>query len=260
MSEVQSLPLGQTRVTATKKPDAGRYFYSASAILLFVLMFLGFQQFYLHGKAFPDRPLAPPIRGLLIGHGIAMSLWMLLFVLQPLLVASGNKRMHMSLGKIGAVLAACIIGLGMFTAIQSAKFTPPEARIWGLPGKNFMAVPVVSIIVFAGYVAIGVLTRKNPAIHRPMMFMAVMSTMSAPIARIDYLSSMYHLTVWEQVFGPFFMTLVVAGILFVIKSILTRSFDKFYAIGLAVLVAFNWFTWAIAPTDAWLRIANALTK
>ena len=249
MSEVQSLPSKQTQVASVKAPAASRYFYSASAILLFVLMFLGFQQFYLHGKAFPNRPLAPPVRGVLIAHGVAMTAWMFLFVVQPLLVAGGNKKMHMTLGKIGAVLAACIIGLGMYTAIQSAKFTPPEARIWGLPGKNFMAVPVISIIVFAGYVALGVLTRKKPAIHRPMMFMAVMSTMSAPIARIDFLSSMYHLTIWERVFGPFFM-----------KTILTRSLDRAFAISFVALIALNWFTWAVAPTDAWLAVANALTK
>jgi hypothetical protein len=261
MSPVQSLPAQHKPTTLPTKPAAaGRYFYSIAAIVLFVLMFLGFQQFYLHGKAFPNRPLAPPVRGLLIMHGVAMTLWMVLFLVQPLLVAGGNKRMHMTVGKIGAVLALCIIGLGMYTAIQSAKFTPPEARIWGLPGKNFMAVPVISIIVFAVYVGLGVLTRKNPAIHRPMMFMAVMSTMSAPIARIEYLSSMYHLTIWEHLFGPFFMTLVIGAILFAIKTIMTRSFDRWFAISFAALVALNWFNWAVAPTDVWLTIATALTR
>lgn len=260
MSPVQSIPTQKATTPQTKPADAARYFYSAAAIVLFVLMFIGFQNFYLHGKAFPNRPLAPPVRGLLIAHGIATTAWMFLFVVQPLLVAGGNKKMHMTLGKIGAVLATCIIGLGMFTAIQSAKFTPPEVRIWGLPGKNFMAVPVIGILTFAGYVAIGVFTRKKPAIHRPMMFMAVMSTMSAPIARIEYLSSMYRSTIWEHIFGPFFMTLVVGALLFAIKTILTRSFDKAFAIAFAVLVALNWLTWVIAPTDAWLTVANALTR
>ncbi len=260
MSIQTTTPIQSPIANPAKSPDAARYFYSCAALLMFILMLIGFQQFYLHGKAFPNRPLAPPIRGLLMTHGIAMSLWMVLFLVQPFLVATGNRKMHMTLGKIGAVLAACIIGLGMFTAIQSAKFTPPEARIWGLSGKNFMAVPVLGIISFAAYVAIGIFTRKKPQIHRPMMFMAVMSTMSAPIARIDYLSSLYHATIWETMFGPYFMTLVIAGVLFVIKSILTRSFDRYFAIGFVTLVASNWFIWAIAPTNAWLNIATALTN
>jgi hypothetical protein len=260
MTSAQTTPAQKTTATPAKAPEAGRYFYSAAALLLFVLMLIGFQQFYLHGKAFPNRPLAPPVRGLLIAHGVAMTLWMVLFLVQPLLVVSGNRKVHMTLGKIGALLAAAIIGLGMFTAIQTAKFTPPEVKIWGLSDKNFMAVPVLSIFCFAVYVAIGVLTRKKPAIHRPMMFMAVMATMSAPIARIEYLTSLYATTFWANLFGPFFMTLVIGAILFVIKTILTRSIDRYYAIGFAALVAFNWFTWAVAPTNAWLSVANALTQ
>lgn len=261
MTSSQTIPVHKSTATPAKTPDAARYFYSGAAILMFVLMFIGFQQFYLHGKAFPNRPLAPPpARGMLIAHGVTMSLWMLLFVIQPLLIAGNNRKMHMTLGKIGAVIAAGVIGLGMFTAIQTAKHTPPEVRIWGLPDKNFMAVPVLGILTFAIYVAIGVLTRKKPVIHRPMMFMAVLATMSAPIARIPWLSAMYEGTVWAHIFGPYFWTLALGLILFVIKTALTRSFDRYYAIGFAALIVNNWFTWFIAPTDAWLSIANVLTR
>jgi hypothetical protein len=260
MNDTLTIPSHKPVANPAKQPDAARYFYSGAAILLFVLMFLGFQQFYLHGKAYPNRPLAPPTRILVISHGTAMLLWMVLFLVQPLLVAANNRKLHMTLGKIGAVLAAAIIGLGMFLSIQNAKFTPPQVKVWGLSAKNFMAVSFWSILVFAAYVAIGVWTRKKPQIHRPMMFMAVLSTMSAPIARIDWMSHWYVGTIWGSLFGPFFMTLVVGLVLFIIKTILTRSFDRYYAIGFAALVAFNWATWAIAPTDAWLNFATALTK
>jgi hypothetical protein len=260
MNAAQTIPTQKPVVSPAKTPDAARYFYSISAIVLFALMAIGFQQFYLHGKAYPNRPLAPPTRVAVISHGIAMSAWMVLFVVQPLLVATNNRKLHITLGKIGAVLSALIVILGMNIAIQSGKFTPPEAKIWGLPGKNFMAVPVISILLFAVFVAIGVIARKKPAIHRPMMFMAVMATMAAAVSRIDYLDSLYHMTIWERVFGPFFMTLVIGFVLFVIKTALTRSFDRYYALGFVALVAVNWFTWTIAPTDAWLSVANVLTK
>jgi len=45
-------------------PKRARLFYFGVAALLLVLMSLGFQQFYLHGKAYPNRELAPPIRTL----------------------------------------------------------------------------------------------------------------------------------------------------------------------------------------------------
>src|SRR5688572_29737527 len=61
-----------------------RWFYSISSLLLLVLTFIGFQLFYMKGQAYPGRPLTPPIRMLVITHGVLMSLWMLLAVIQPL--------------------------------------------------------------------------------------------------------------------------------------------------------------------------------
>lgn len=260
MSTQTTTPIQKPIRTPVKSPDAGRYFYSCAAILLFVLMFIGFKSYYLHGNAFPNRPIAPPMRNLLLAHGTLMTTWMVLFVIQPLLVAKGNRKLHMTLGKFGAVLAACMIGLGFFVAILSAKFTPAEVRIWGLPPKNFMAIPVFSITTFAIFVAIGIWARKKPQIHRPMMFMAVLSMIGAAIARIGFLNSLYQGTIWETIFGPTFMTLVIGLVLFAIKSALTRSFDRYYATGFAAFTAIFWFCWTIAPTNAWLNIASALTK
>jgi hypothetical protein len=40
-----------------------RILYAASAGLLFILILIGFQHFYFHGRAFSDRPLFTPIKG-----------------------------------------------------------------------------------------------------------------------------------------------------------------------------------------------------
>jgi hypothetical protein len=81
---------------ATVRSDQVRLLYAAAALLLFVLMLLGFQQFYLHGRAYPAYPLAPPIRMLLIAHGAAMTLWVVTFVVQSLLIVGRNSRLHMA--------------------------------------------------------------------------------------------------------------------------------------------------------------------
>ncbi len=260
MSTQTTTPIQKANASPAKTPDSARYFYSCAAIVLFVLMFLGFQSYYLHGNAFPNRPIAPPMRKLVFAHGTIMSTWIVLFIVQPILVARGNRKLHMTLGKFGAALAVCVFGLGLLTAIISAKFTPAEVRIWGLPAKNFMAIPMFSIITFAVFVTIGIWTRKKPQIHRPMMFMGVLAMMGAAIARIGFLNSLYQGTILETIFGPTLMTLVLGLILFIIKSVLTRSFDRYYAIGFAAFTAIFVFAWTIAPTNAWLNVANALTK
>lgn len=63
-----NLALSSERAQVIRRalPERARLFYLGAAMLLLVLMLLGFQQFYLHGRAFPNRPLTPEIRNLVI--------------------------------------------------------------------------------------------------------------------------------------------------------------------------------------------------
>ena len=131
MNSNQPLSLDQPPAKGPATHNRARLFYSGTAALLLILAFLGFQQFYLHGKAYPGRELTPAIRTLVILHGIATSAWMLLFIVQPLLVVTGNRRVHVVLGRFGTVLAGCIVLLGLQVAIASARITPPETKIFG---------------------------------------------------------------------------------------------------------------------------------
>ena len=98
MNSSQTLLFDKPQTKGPASPERARLLYLGAAVLLLVLMFLGFQQFYLHGRAYPGRELTPPIRTLLILHGIGMTTWMLLFLVQPLLIVAGNRRVHMMLG------------------------------------------------------------------------------------------------------------------------------------------------------------------
>ena len=71
-----------------------RYFYAVATVLLLVLVISGFHFFHFEGRAYPGaRELTPPIRMLLITHGVAMSAWMLLAIVQPLLVAQSRVKL-----------------------------------------------------------------------------------------------------------------------------------------------------------------------
>lgn len=73
-----------------KKLETIRWLYAGASTTLLILMFLGFQQFYLHGKAAGGRPLTLPIRTLVIMHGITMTLWVIVLVVQSFLVTLRN--------------------------------------------------------------------------------------------------------------------------------------------------------------------------
>ena len=235
--------------------DPARLFYAAAAALLVVLAFVGFQQFYLHGRAYPGRDIAPPIRSLVVAHGVGMTLWMLLLVVQPLLIVGRRHRVHMTLGWVGTALAAAIVVVGWQTGVGSASVTPPEARIWGLPARQFMIVPLGSVVLFAAFVAAGVLARRRRDLHRPMMLLATLAAMSAAISRIDALNALYVGTACETLFGPFFTTLVLAVVLVAVKSALSRTLDRPFAIGCALLVVADAVMWQSATSSAWDALA-----
>ena len=191
MNSTQALPSDMFQANRSVSPDRARLFYAGAAALLLVLMFLGFQQFYLHGRAFPNRPLMPAIRTLVITHGIAMSLWVILLLVQPLLVVNRKYRVHMALGKVGAVLAVFIFVLGFELPLEWARLDPSRMFVWSMTAKEFMAVPIISVLIFASFVATGILKRRRPEIHRPMMLLATLTVISAATDRIPAIISLF---------------------------------------------------------------------
>jgi hypothetical protein len=242
----------------SKKAAHNRLFYSFAAGLIGVMMFWGFMQYYLHGKGAGGREIAPPIRTLVLVHGIVMTAWVLLFLVQPLLIAGGSRKRHMMLGRVGAVLAVAMIVLGLRMGVQSTRLIPPQARIWGVTPSQFMIVPVGSILIFGLFVAAGIYFRRRPEIHRPMMLMATLVVIPAAVARITPLNGVYENTVISTLLGPFFWTLVFATVLLLAKWVITRSFDRWFAIAYGCLFAAYLLNWQLATTGAWNRVATML--
>ncbi len=244
---------------AARKGGLGvRLFYPTAAAIIVALDVWGFQHFYLHGQSYPGREITPPIRMLVIAHGLAMSVWLLLFMVQPSLIAVRRPRVHMTLGKAGVVVAAAIFGLGLMIAIESTRALPAEAVLWGLSPRPFMAVPFFVILAFAGFVGVGIWKRKRPAVHKPMMLLGTLAASTAGISRIDEFSNLYLGTIAERVLGPFFVTSVLAVALLAIRCALTRSLDRWFAVGTAVLIGCFALVMVVARTGAWDRFAAVL--
>jgi hypothetical protein len=235
-----------------------RWFYSIASLALLALTVIGFRLFYLQGKAFPGRELTPPIRTLLIIHGVLMTAWMIFSVVQPLLVATGRKRMHMMLGKIGVVLAIGIVLVGLRVAIAAARVNPPDLRVFGLTPMEFVMVPLIGIITFGLFVFIGVWNRRRPEVHRPMMLLASLAVVAAPLGRIPMLNDWYANTRLELVFSAFLTMLLVGAVMLAGKSMVSKSFDRWLATGLAALVVVCIGASLTARTQGWNKFASSL--
>lgn len=247
-----------TSTNPKNTPSAARWFYPAASLLLLILTFIGFRMFYLDGKAFPGRPLTPSIRGIVISHGVLMTAWMILAVVQPMLVAFRLKRWHRQTGMFGAVLAIAMVVIGIRVSIEASRVNPPDMLMFGLNTKQFMAIPFLSIIAFGAYVFIGVWFRNRQEIHRPMMFMSSVSVVAAATGRMPALNHWYAGTWIEVLFTTYLSSLLVTLLLLAIKCAVSRRLDRWFAIGTGSLVLISIGISLIARTAAWDAIANLL--
>ncbi|MBO9682675.1 MAG: hypothetical protein J7502_08425 [Flavisolibacter sp.] len=236
-----------------------RILYAIAGGVLFMLMLLGFQQFYLHGKAFPDHPIFPPLKGVIIAHGLSMTCWMVLFVVQTLLVVTNQFRTHMLLGFFGIAVAISVVIFSSWTAIATTRLEPELIR-QGLNRKQFMIVPLSDMLKFGVLVSIALWNRSRPEIHRPMMLLATLTMISAATGRIPAINNLYVATIWGQWFGAFFPKLVIGLVFLFVKTLFTQRFDRWLAGGLTMLAILSLLIWQMAPTVAWERVANLLTN
>lgn len=94
--------------TAGLRAFWNRYYFSSAALVLLGLTVWGFHAFYLEGKGAGGRTITDEIRGWVILHGITMTAWVLLFVVQPFLIAGKKFSAHRTLGRVGTILAAAV--------------------------------------------------------------------------------------------------------------------------------------------------------
>ena len=258
MNETSTVKSYAEEANAPNKSNPMRLFYTVAAAVLLAVTFIGFQQFYLHGRAVGDRPIPPKAQLLTVIHGVTMSAWIILFLIQPWLIVSGNRRQHIILGRVGAILALAIIGIGVFMAIHSVRVSPHDGLFHGLTQNQFLAIPLTDIAKFAIFVTIGVLARRRAEIHRPMMLLATLSLATAAAARIGALTRPYYETFLDNLFGPLLPILVLGGLFLVAQRLLAHRFDRYYALGFAGLVVTAPLIMSLARTEAWGRFAAFL--
>jgi hypothetical protein len=114
-------------------------------------------------------------------HGALFSAWVVLLVAQTRLVAGGRTDVHRRLGVAGALLAAAMAPAGVLLAFESARRgMAPQ----GLDPVTFLAVPLGSVVMFAGFVAAALAMRRRPALHKRLMLLATVSIITPALARL----------------------------------------------------------------------------
>ena len=235
-----------------------RIFYLVSGCLMLLIVAMGFQRFYVHGTASDGSPVTHQIVPLVFLHGILMTTWIIAFVVQSSLIVSGNRKLHMTLGVGGAVLAGVLVIVGITTAIASVHYNPDGYKeIWG--ARRFLSFMLVNISGFAVMAGIGLIYRRRPEVHRPMLLLATLFVAGpAGFFRIPAISGPIMGAI-HTIIAPWIPMLVLGALMLVLKSLMTRSWDRYLAKGFAGIMIACVLQYIVSNSAWWYHVAGWVT-
>lgn len=225
-----------------------RRLFLTSAILFLLLVFVGFAPTY-YAKAWFGTPPLPTT--MVHVHGLVMTLWVVLFVVQVRLVAASRVRVHQQLGYAGIGLAAAVVATGLPVALHAGKYgstaAPPE-----IAPLSFMIVPIFDLLVFAGLFAAAVYYRKRPSAHKSLMLVLAISLLPPAIGRMTFAPMLLAL-------GPLWFfgvpSLLALASLYLDAKRRGRV-NRVFLAGALVLIASYMVRLALMNTSAWLNAAS----
>ena len=232
-----------------------RWFYSVVAFVLLFLLFAGFQHFFREGKGFDGNKVPPAVLGVVLVHGLSLTLWVILFFVQSLLIGTKNKPLHMKLGWCAAAVGALVAVSGPIVAVTSVRVRG-SFPIYGMTYSQFMLPMLSEMLAFAVFVLLGLSFRvKHLQAHRAMMLLATLAVISGATARTDFVAKLLGETTWWGLFGgPF----ILGAAFLLVRSLLIRRLDRPLALGYAAFVAYFVAASYAAHTPTWGRIAAAI--
>ena len=224
----------------------GRHFYVVMSLAAVAVVVYGFSHTIGDNLFHPDIPRP----ALLYAHAAVFSAWLIFFVLQATLVASGHVRWHRRAGWFGVGLGAMIPFLGVATAIVMGRFDREQLHQDDVTA--FLIIPLFDMLCFTTAFALAVWWRRRPDRHRRLMLIATCALTAAGFGRFP-----------PSVLPPYLFyggvdLLILCGV--ARDLIVDRRVHPVYLIALPPLVVGQVIVTytAFESVAAWLKIASAI--
>lgn len=230
-------------VATPARAGHGDSLYSTAAVVALIVVFAGFARTFFLRQHYgsPALPVLP------ILHGLIMTCWFTLFLVQARLVGGGRVRLHRTLGGLSLALAVAVVIVGVRMSLWAARLghTP------GPPPLIFLGVPLSEMVVFVVFAGLGFHYRKRPELHKRFMLLANLGILSAAVARIplDFIHNG----------GPlvYFGLVDLIVLVFVAWDVLNRRrLHPVFGWSAGLLILFLPVRLMIMGTPAWLTFAT----
>ncbi len=234
MKKISVLPVaGESAVSGKlkrSKPNTAkaRYFFVGMAILFPVIVFLGFFPSYQSLNAG-----ALEVHWITHIHSAVMTTWILLFLSQTILAATGNLKIHRRLGLISVVLGVLVflvMGIVSFNIVIVNH--PPEGSFL----FDLLLTDFYEMLCFALFFTWGMLSRKkSPSAHKRLLTLATFVLLTAAVDRIQRNNSFPSLGMEYPAFSFIYLNTLLIP-LFLYDLITLRRIHRITWIGTAIII------------------------
>ena len=225
-----------------------RRFYAWVAIAIPLIVLAGFARTYYLKVLFAG----PALPGLLVHlHGLVMTSWVVLFIVQVRLIATRRTHVHRRLGVLGGVLAILVLVVGVATAIAAAV----RGGTAGPPPLQFLVVPLGDMLMFAVLVGTALYYRNRMDIHKRLMLVAAVNLLAPAIARIPL-----HFIETGGALAFFGLTDLSLLTCVAYDTVKNRRLHPVFIWSIPLVIASQPLRLMLAGTQIWLQFATWLTR
>jgi hypothetical protein len=262
--------LKQTTTELASQPAGGRgkesSFYVGAAIFVIVLSIIGF------GPSIIDQSRRnAPSTLLVMAHGIAVGGWLLLFLTQAILVATGRTAIHRRFGIVGPGLALLMIVLGYVVLIHFGRrgydVSGDVIRALSRTGSRrfnpaVILFPLGELLSFGVLVGAGLWYRHRADVHKRLMLLAMVPILGEPILHlVGHVAGR-----WPSLRGKGTPISVAATLVLLSASAMYDRLSRRHIHPVSLWVPILLFVWQIAlgaivfPSAVWRNLVSWLVQ
>jgi hypothetical protein len=244
-----------TALKVRKDVQAERWFFTAMALAMLAIAAAGFLPSMVQ-TAGRRAPLSP----LVAAHGFLFFTWLVIFLVQSRLIATGHVALHRKVGAAAGFVLALMVPLSYVATVAMVRrgfdlsgdlridSDPLFESIFQFGDLTLFTVLAVSAIAY----------RRHADIHKRLMLFANLSLMGAPLAHlIGHIPRLF----------PLIGLLIEIPILILVAAAVARDYrltrkPRPLTLGLAITIFLSGPVWAkvLGPSAAWHQIAGWLTR
>jgi hypothetical protein len=154
--------------------------YLALATFILFIVFIGFMRSYYLRDLFQS----PALDKFLQVHGLVMSAWIALLMIQVVLISTKRVAWHRRLGTFGISVATLVFAMGAAGTFRAAAREVAAHSDEVNAQLEVLALELMQIVLFAAFFSMAIWQANQPAVHKRLMVLATLCILPNPLVRI----------------------------------------------------------------------------